>query len=481
MFNSLVVGEIGTERSDEIVDSISTVSVSLTLDLASQLSFTVIDPDLRMHNAGYFVIRRPITYESIGYQFETSAVDVNVDAGSVPSVRVDARSLAVQKLKRDKGAKNWGKVSPTEVAAQLALEMELGFFGEGTAAKEAIVRTQNENSDESSWDVLSRLASDLNFLVFEAGGILYFASETNLVSSQPHIVFTWPCPENDPFYLHSLTVRRSDDDVWGGELRATVSRTNGTQIRPGMSVELRGVEYFGSRYFLIDSVEWEEGSESPVSVSARMLEATPDVGCETKTFKLGDTGDCVKRIQQILKNAKLNITVAVSGTFDAATETAVKAFQTKYGLTASGIVDRPTWAAMMSAPAALARIDSNCAQTVLRRTNTGDCVKTLQELLNTNGFSVTVNGVFDADTEEAVEGFQTAEGLEATGVVDAATWAALGLLVPSTDSGDGIATGSDGSTTPLWYGYYVYAGNFYWNGSAWVKRPEPPDVWLVPE
>lgn len=54
-------------------------------------------------------------------------------------------------------------------------------------------------------------------------------------------------------------------------------------------------------------------------------------------LKVGSKGDAVKFIQQQLK-------VAVTGTFDAGTDKAVKVLQKKHGLTVDGIVGPKTWA-----------------------------------------------------------------------------------------------------------------------------------------
>lgn len=57
------------------------------------------------------------------------------------------------------------------------------------------------------------------------------------------------------------------------------------------------------------------------------------------TLRRGNTGDLVKKVQ-----AKLN--VAVSGTFDGATEAAVRQFQRDNGLVPDGIIGPRTWASL---------------------------------------------------------------------------------------------------------------------------------------
>jgi len=66
------------------------------------------------------------------------------------------------------------------------------------------------------------------------------------------------------------------------------------------------------------------------------------------TIKSGSTGDDVKALQKLLNISRTSPSWAspnltVSGTFDSATLTAVKNFQTKCGLTVDGIVGPGTW------------------------------------------------------------------------------------------------------------------------------------------
>src|SRR5215813_2631700 len=54
-----------------------------------------------------------------------------------------------------------------------------------------------------------------------------------------------------------------------------------------------------------------------------------------------------------------------------------------------------------------------------------DEVKLLQTILNQDGASLTVDGIFSRDTESAVQRFQSEHALSDDGVVGPFTWAAL--------------------------------------------------------
>lgn len=63
---------------------------------------------------------------------------------------------------------------------------------------------------------------------------------------------------------------------------------------------------------------------------------------------------------------------------------------------------------------------------VLSKGSSGAEVTTLQNKLKSRGaFPYTVDGIFGSQTENAVKAFQTAQGIPASGTVDAQTWAAV--------------------------------------------------------
>lgn len=336
-FDSLRVGELDGEN-DEIRTAIGELSVSLTSDGASQIDFAVHDPGFEMHNNGYFVVRRLVHWDEL--TFETAAVEVDAAANSADTVRVTARSPMAQKLKRDTGSANFGKISPTQFAKQMAAKHGLGFFGESSAAKEAIIRTQNDTTDESSWDVLKRLASDLKFSAFDDGTIFYFASEKFIISKQPVIDVSWPRDEDSPYPLHSVRLRRSDDDPIGSEIDLEIDRTNATQLRPGMAIFVNGFDFFDKPH-MITSVEFDVNTPRPVRVTARTPEDSPDIGCERRTFRIGMEGPCVQRIQKVVLGGG-------RGVFGPVTEQGVKDFQASKGLPVTGVVDSDTWKAIIA-------------------------------------------------------------------------------------------------------------------------------------
>ena len=55
----------------------------------------------------------------------------------------------------------------------------------------------------------------------------------------------------------------------------------------------------------------------------------------------------------------------------------------------------------------------------------GSDVKELQRILNQNGYNLTVDGIFGANTQKAVREYQQKNGLSVDGIVGTNTWASL--------------------------------------------------------
>jgi peptidoglycan hydrolase-like protein with peptidoglycan-binding domain len=138
-------------------------------------------------------------------------------------------------------------------------------------------------------------------------------------------------------------------------------------------------------------------------------------------LKKGDKNNNVKYLQQGLTIVCINPS-GIDGTFGSGTETAVKKFQTKYNLSADGIVGDTTW-------------------NVLK-----DCIIPIQQALNNHGYSLgTPDGVAGSKTYSAVLDFQGKNNLVADGMVGTATKAKLFTTSSSIDSSSVISKGATGT------------------------------------
>lgn len=179
-------------------------------------------------------------------------------------------------------------------------------------------------------------------------------------------------------------------------------------------------------------------------------------------LRRGSTGSSVEQVQFWLSDlAQFDsslVRVSVDGSYGAATERAVRAFQQKQNLTADGVVGQTTWNALYTAWVDAQSDLGGTAWpgTALRRGDTGMEVRLVQFWLRlaADNYSalrtVTVDGSYGAATVSAVTAFQSLFGLTADGVVGRSTWNKLkevGLAVANKIVAANVAPGQFTATT----------------------------------
>ena len=179
-------------------------------------------------------------------------------------------------------------------------------------------------------------------------------------------------------------------------------------------------------------------------------------------LRRGSTGSSVEQMQFWLSDlAQFDsslVRVSVDGSYGAATERAVRAFQQKQNLTADGVVGQTTWNALYAAWVDAQSDLGGTAWpgTALRRGDTGMEVRLVQFWLRlaADNYSalrtVTVDGSYGAATVSAVTAFQSLFGLTADGVVGRSTWNKLkevGLAVANKIVAANVAPGQFTATT----------------------------------
>ena len=132
------------------------------------------------------------------------------------------------------------------------------------------------------------------------------------------------------------------------------------------------------------------------------------------TIKNGSRGNFVTLLQFLLIQGRYNL--SVDGIFGNGTETAVRNFQTRNGLTVDGIVGPNTWKTLLTLE----------EYPTLRAGSKGAYVTFLQKLLESNLVPLgMIDGDFGARTQNAVKQFQENRGLVVDGIVGRNTWNAL--------------------------------------------------------
>ena len=166
--------------------------------------------------------------------------------------------------------------------------------------------------------------------------------------------------------------------------------------------------------------------------------------------QLGSRGRAVSRVQQLLIKAGINVIGGADGLFGVNTRSAVRSFQRANGLSVTGVVDARTDASLVAAtgggapttpttPAA----PGSSVYVGLRLGSAGPAVKAVQRAIMATGMTLRggADGVFGLATQRALTRYQGANGILASGVVDAATVRLMGLT-----NGGGAAPSTGGST-----------------------------------
>ena len=152
-------------------------------------------------------------------------------------------------------------------------------------------------------------------------------------------------------------------------------------------------------------------------------------------LRTGSTGSAVEQVQfwlnTLAQYESALPSIAVDGSYGAATASAVRAFQRRYGLTVDGVVGRETWNAIYNEFRSI-QSDNGTPNaypgTALREGASGQNVRLVQFWLKiahtvySRLNDITVDGRFGAATTAAVKRFQTYFGLTSDGVVGRTTW-----------------------------------------------------------
>ena len=162
-------------------------------------------------------------------------------------------------------------------------------------------------------------------------------------------------------------------------------------------------------------------------------------------LRLGSVGEDVRTIQRQLNRIRQNYPAIPSipnanGYFDAATQAAVRKFQSIFNLAVDGIVGKSTWYKVKQIYNAVKKVSELYSEgitmseverifsTVLKRGDRGNEVRSIQYYLAFIGFfnnrlpEIAVDGIFGRATEDAVKAFQREYGLTVDGIVGRNTW-----------------------------------------------------------
>ncbi|NUR26048.1 MAG: peptidoglycan-binding protein, partial [Catenulispora sp.] len=167
------------------------------------------------------------------------------------------------------------------------------------------------------------------------------------------------------------------------------------------------------------------GEAPPTTSSAPTTTAPSTAPHPPGTLALGVTGNDVKWLQARLKQLHL-YNGEISGTFDAATQAAVVAFQNRaHTADPSGVVGRSTRTALIAAGSKPQVSLLTGGEHHGKGANPEDVKRLQRSLASALNKSVKATGQFDMDTFSALVEYQAAEGLAPDGIAGDKVWSAL--------------------------------------------------------
>jgi hypothetical protein len=354
----LGIFDFAAEAVGHIARAVQSINVSYSMDMSPQVTVQLFDVNMAMLANNYFNIGRTYLYktekrseykidenlknvasentnsqtsvepqrpdnlgsdDTFGYTrllYELASLSVGPGQGSSPSITLELRSRPIMQMKRDRNPGAIKETAPQVFVQQTALKYGLDFYTEKPSkGKVKINKASNDKRADSTWDVLSSLASEAKFSLFESDGVLFFASMRHLFGlwgpeQMDAYVFDektnslvlrkmnswyveWPSVSRFSIDAQDVvevgrvrqaltfarlltpmqmpTFRRSDSDVYQVEGSMSLDRHNAMVLRPGMTIYVAGVPTFEDFYIITD-VSFEHMSTNPVQVSFRKPE-----------------------------------------------------------------------------------------------------------------------------------------------------------------------------------------------------------------
>jgi hypothetical protein len=323
---SLQIGDLTSKQMALISENLLNINVSYTMDLAGQLTFSVVDPGLEMASNRYFIVGRDVVYETtairpvelvtvepetfpaisrIRHVYEISSVKVSQgEAGASPVYSIEALPKAIQQMKRDKKSGNIGG-SGFEFVKRAAKKYGLKFVGEKSTRIKAGSKNSGTSQQDSVWDRITSIAQESQYVVFVTDGTLYFGSQKwfmfrwgstrqlgkpKLDKNKKPILDKNGVPQRNPskFFipieypgtiesrkrfeaLSMPELSKRENDPMYGEGSAIIARDNGVLLRPGMTVRINNIPFM-EKYYLITDVSFSEQTTEPVSIQFRTPE-----------------------------------------------------------------------------------------------------------------------------------------------------------------------------------------------------------------
>jgi hypothetical protein len=273
----------GTTR--DATEAVLSISRNYTLDAGAQISIVIYDDQLKMLKAGYF--RNGTEYLWGGERWIVNSVNIRQGEGDGADVTLELLERTFHLLKNNFNPQNFRAANGFSFAEKIAKKYKLKFVGEKVKGKQQTIKVKSKNNRESVWSVLTRSASDNQYLCFIADDTLFFASPkfiigrwgTKMIMYRPSgkakeepfyfvpLVYPTPASTTDFFMLGMPNMRRALDSRKEAEGSVAIFGPSARNLRAGMTVMVYGMSPAFNLSYLITSVDFDEYSAEPTEVN----------------------------------------------------------------------------------------------------------------------------------------------------------------------------------------------------------------------
>ncbi|UKH48307.1 minor tail protein [Arthrobacter phage Lilmac1015] len=263
----------GKQFNLDMVEAAEEVSLSLSKEAVTEMSFTFADnQDSGVFRSGVLSQGASVTYG----EWRMVVEDIDLKPGPIgPSLEVKAPSRFVTALRKQTGAKSWGRTDVSAWVRNIAKSVGMtSVVQPGLGAQTILRKAPDGETRENTWDVLAELSKTTGTWLFEYGSTLVFARPTWLVGGawgnrQYDLVYNgWDS------YSEALAGMPSYGNHPSAEPRESLSfgliSPDADRIRPGDEVNLSGRAVGASAgKWIVTGVDFPLTVDAPVEVSAQ--------------------------------------------------------------------------------------------------------------------------------------------------------------------------------------------------------------------
>lgn len=256
------------EVSRVVVDATASVST----DAIGDLTLVIYDPTFTLLRSGLFDLGGRVDLGS-HFRQEITQVDTGTASDTLGLVTIKCRSYFVGALKRRRGTKAMRNASPTDFVRAECKAVGVRVVAQPSARRKMVARDTKKSQDgagsekPSSWTTFERLARELGYVLFEAGGIIYFGKPTWLRSQdkQAAVITYGTGKGTDCIGIPNFTDQLDSDD--GVSVRFSVPRSRVKEFMPGQLCKVRFPKY-GNRTYLVKSLSFPIAGDGNADVTA---------------------------------------------------------------------------------------------------------------------------------------------------------------------------------------------------------------------